>query len=224
MRLASRMPNRKYKVKRWVLAERLCIFWINVHKWRYWVFLEFGYDPHFRNVDQMPIHKNESGSKMYRTISAKNGCKVPIHEGHAATRERMSVSTVTDSNEERILKEKLPGGEVMLKAEGQRKADKLQEYADSLECPFRLSVVTGPSGSYKEEDLLNMQDKWLEHWGPGRQWEGWLGDAYAPGLTNNIQMQCWRRGVPVIHTRRRGFDDYPDQRHGRTQAFPSRIL
>ena len=70
----------------------------------------------------------------------------------------------------------------------------MQKYADSLECPFKLSVVTGPSGSYKEEDLLAMQDKWLEDWGPGRRWEGWLGDAYAPGLSNNIQMQCWGKG------------------------------
>ena len=34
VRLYSRMLNRKFKVKRWLLAERLCIFWINVHKWR----------------------------------------------------------------------------------------------------------------------------------------------------------------------------------------------
>ena len=39
-----------------------------------------------------------------------------------------------------------------------------------------------------------MQDKWLEPWGENRRWEGWLGDAYAPGLTNNIQSQCWSKG------------------------------
>ena len=62
VRLCSRLPNRKYKVKRWIMRERMGIFWINVTKWRYWVFLEFGYDPDFRNLDQMPLHKNESGS------------------------------------------------------------------------------------------------------------------------------------------------------------------
>ena len=41
VRLASRQRLR------YVLAERFCIFWLNVHKWRYWVFLVFGYDPHF---------------------------------------------------------------------------------------------------------------------------------------------------------------------------------
>ena len=192
--MASRLPNRKYKVKRWVLAERLCIYWINTHKWRFWVKLEFGYDPDFRNLDQTPIHKNESGSKLYRTITVKNSFKVPLLEGHAATRERMSVSSVTDSNEDRIKHEQLPGFEVMFKANGHKKADELQTYADSLQCPFRISVVAGPSGSYKEEDLLTMQDKWLEPWGENRRWEGWMGDAYAPGLTNNIQSQCWLKG------------------------------
>jgi len=106
----------------------------------------------------------------------------------------MSVTTVIDSNEDRIRHEQLPGFEVMFKANGKKKAGDLQKYADSLECPFKLSVVTGPSGSYKEEDLLAMQDKWLEDWVPGRRWEAWVGDAYAPGLTNNIPMQCWNKG------------------------------
>ena len=39
-----------------------------------------------------------------------------------------------------------------------------------------------------------MQDLCLEDWSPSRGWEGWLGDAYAPGLTNNIQYQCWSKG------------------------------
>ena len=107
----------------------------------------------------------------------------------------MSLTTVTDSNEHRIMEGKLPGFEIMFKADGRRLERDLQRYAEGLRCPFRLSVVTGPSGSYKEEDLLAMQDLWLEPWVEGkRKWEGWLGDAYAPGLTNNIQMQCWRKG------------------------------
>ena len=82
----------------------------------------------------------------------------------------------------------------------ERKPKKLQAYADSLITPFKFSVVAGPSGSYREQDLLTMQDKWLKPWGPGRQWELWGGDAYAPGLTDNIQRQCWQKGyVSVTH-------------------------
>ena len=96
VRLASRMPNRKYKVARYVLQERLQIFWINIHKWRKWVSLEFGYDPHFRNVDQSPMHRNEAGSKCFKTITMKNSCKIPLIENHAHTRQRMSLSTVSN--------------------------------------------------------------------------------------------------------------------------------
>ena len=93
---------------------------------------------------------------------------------------------MTDSNEHCIKHEQLPGFEIMLTATGIKKPEELQRYADSLECPFKISVVTGPSGSYKEEDLIAMQDKWLENWGPDRRWEAGVGDAYAPGLTDNI--------------------------------------
>ena len=96
---------------------------------------------------------------------------------------------MTDSNEERVKRE-LPGFEIMFKATGHRKEKKLQEYAASLEVPYKLSVVTGPSGSYKEHDLIAMQEKWLEEWRPGGRWEIWLGDAYAAGLTNDVQRQC----------------------------------
>ena len=85
VRLTHRMPNRKYKVRRWVLAERLCIFWLNVHRIRMWILLEFGYDPDFRNVDQSPFHKNEAGSKSYGTVVMRGAPTVPLIEGHAAT-------------------------------------------------------------------------------------------------------------------------------------------
>ena len=122
VRMASRMPNRKWKVARLVLGHRCCIYWINVHMWRYWVFLEFGYDPHFRNLDQSPMHKNEAGSKCYGTIALKNQCTVPLLENHASTRERMSLSTVTDSNEDRINNGHLQGFEIMFKADGKKRS------------------------------------------------------------------------------------------------------
>ena len=74
---------------------------------------------------------------------------------------------MTDSSAERI-SEELPGFELMFKAEGKVKEGKLQAYVASKGLPFKISVVTGPSGSYREHDILNFLDKWLLHWGPGR--------------------------------------------------------
>ena len=86
----------------------------------------------------------------------------------------------------------------MFKAEGKVKEGKLQAYVASKGLPFKVSVVTGPSGSYREHDILNFLEKWLLPWGPGREWEFLALDAYAPGLTDNVQRLCWSRGYICI--------------------------
>ena len=78
---------------------------------------------------------------------------------------------------------------------GKVKEARLQAYVVSKGLPFKVSVVTGPSGSYREHDILNFLEIWLMPWGPGREWEVFLLDAYAPGLTDNVQRLCWSREV-----------------------------
>ena len=198
-RISSRRPNRKFKVPRPVLAERLKIWWVNISRLRKLVILHFGYDPVFRNIDQSPFHGNEAGSAECNTLALKGAPTVPLVENHAATRERWSLNSVTDSSAARVGRQ-LPGFELMFKAQGKVKEAKLQAYVDSKGLPFKVSVVTGPSGSYKEHDILDFLDKWLEPWGPGRQWEFIALDAYAPGLTHNVQRLCWSRGyINVTH-------------------------
>ncbi|CAK0856984.1 unnamed protein product, partial [Prorocentrum cordatum] len=107
-RISSRKPNRKFKVPRVVLAERLSLSWVIVSRLRKMVMLHHGYDPEMRNVDQSPFHMNEG--------------------------------------------------------------------------------------------LSDCLEKWLLPWGPGRRWELFLLDAYAPGLTDNAQRLCWARGyICVTH-------------------------
>ena len=74
----------------------------------------------------------------------------------------------------------------------------MQNHVDNLQVPFKVSVVTGPSGSYREEDILLFLEKWCELWHAGRQWEFILLDAYAPGLTDNVQRFCWNRGYVLV--------------------------
>ena len=86
----------------------------------------------------------------------------------------------------------------MFKATGNIKSKRLQEHVDILGAKFKISVVTGPSGSYREEDILRLLAKWCEPWSGTRKWEFILLDAYAPGLTNNVQRLCWNRGYIVV--------------------------
>ena len=197
-RISQRRPNRKFKVPREVLKQRLKIFWLMLAVIRTIIDYHHGYDPKMRNIDQSPFHRNEAGSAEYNTLALKGAPTVPLIEDHAATRERWSLNSVTDSCAERV-RDELPGFEAMFKFEhrGKKQAE-LQDYVDSLNLPFKVSVVTGPSGSYKEEDIIAFLEKWLLPWGPGRKWEIMLMDAYAPGLTDNVQRCCWCRGYICI--------------------------
>ena len=60
-RLSSRVPNRKFKVPRVVLAERLRLFLVALFCIRMFILCKFGYDPVMRNIDQSPFHDNEAG-------------------------------------------------------------------------------------------------------------------------------------------------------------------
>ena len=142
-----------------------------------------------RNLDQSPFHMNEAGSQVVGTIAMKGAPIIPLLENHGSTRERWSLNSMTDSNKERINSGTLPGFEVMFKARGNIKAQRLQDHVALLGVPFKASVVTGPSGSYREEDILAFLEKWCEPWYKGREYEFIL-DAYAPGLTDNVQRLC----------------------------------
>ena len=68
----------------------------------------------------------------------------------------------------------------MFKAEGKQKRDKLRMYVASKNLPFKVSVVTGPSGSYREADILAFLEKWCEPWverATKRQWDMFLLDG-----------------------------------------------
>lgn len=198
-RISSRIPNRKFKVPRYVLAERLEIFWISVAKVRKLISLKWGYDPDCRNIDQSPFHANEAGSKACNTLALKGAPTVPLIENHAATRERWSLNSVTFSSTEKI-RRRLPGFELMFLAQGHVLEGRLQMYVFNKALPFKVTVVTGPKGSYREEHILNFLEAHLERWGPGRRWELIFLDAYAPGLTDNVQRCCWIRGyIEITH-------------------------
>ena len=79
-RLTQRQPNRKWKVSRPVLMERLKIFWRMIYKLRKLVQLAKGYDPKMRNFDQSPFHLNEAGSQVTGSITMKGTPIIPLLE------------------------------------------------------------------------------------------------------------------------------------------------
>ena len=72
---------------------------------------------------------------------------MPLLEKHAPTRQRYSLTSVTHSDEDAIRRE-LPGFEMMFKAEKEKKVfQDLNAFVVNLNLDFRVSVVTGNSGS-----------------------------------------------------------------------------
>ena len=71
--LSLRAPNRKFKVPRWVLEERMVIWWENLIRVRQLCILHHSHDPDAENFDQSPYHRNESGNYAPKSLNREFG-------------------------------------------------------------------------------------------------------------------------------------------------------
>ena len=192
-----RKPNRRCQVPRPVLQERLRVMWCNIIRVRRLAVLLLGYDPAVDNVDQSPFHMSEAGSKCAGSLCLRGCGVVPLNEIHSATRERWTVNTMVRSDFE--AGNSLPPLEVMFKADAERLRVQLQQHIPTW-APW-LTVVTSPSGSYQECDLLDYLEQVFPlpvH--PRQRWRILLLDAYKPHMTDRVRRCAWLRQVVVcIH-------------------------
>jgi hypothetical protein len=91
--VSLRLPNRRWKVPLHVLQERVECTWLNLIRVRRLCQLVFGYDPEIEGFDQKPMHFNESGSRMKKTLAWAGQSDVPLKECVAQTRERWTMNT-----------------------------------------------------------------------------------------------------------------------------------
>ena len=198
--VSLRAPNRKYKVPKQVLAERLRLWWITLFRLRALCMVLLGYDPEMENWDQSPFHNNETGAQNVGTIAFKGAREVPLIEAHADTRARWTGNFVTWSNKERIVEEGPPYAEYCFKADGEHLVLKLREHIRSRGYGPWVTVITSPKGSYREADVLGFLDSHLPKMEKGRRWRIIMADDYAAHKSDNVWRLCWERGyVLVIH-------------------------
>ena len=198
--LTMRMPNRKYKVPKYVLEERMRLWWITLFRIRALCVAVNGYDPEMENWDQSPFHNNETGAQNVSTLAFKGAPEVPLIEGHTDTRKRWTGNFVTWSNKARILEEGPPYAEYCFKAEGDRLVLKLREHIRSRGYGPWVTVITSPKGSYRESDVLSFLDTHLPKFEHERRWRIIMGDDFAAHKADNVFRLCWSRGyVLVIH-------------------------
>ena len=201
--VSMRAPNRKYKVPKWLLEERLVIWWLNLARVRTLCQECHKYDPEMENWDQSPFHRNEVGSQNAKTLAIEGSIEVPLIEGHADTRSRWTANLTTFSNKERILRGELPYSEFMFKADGEVLQGRLKEHLRSCGRPLYFSAATSEKGSYREEDILIFLDHHLPKLPQDpqlRQWRIIIADDFGPHKTDNVFRLCWGRWyVLLIH-------------------------
>jgi hypothetical protein len=192
-----RKPNRKYKVSKQIMAERLEIGWCNVARVRALCLAIHGHDPELENWDQSPFHNNESGSQNISTLAVAGGV-VPLIEGHADTRARWTANFTTFSNKARLVAYGPPYCEFCFKADGERTELRLREYIRSRGYGPWVSVITSTKGSYRNHDVLNFLDRHLPDVSQSGQWRIIMADDFAAHTTMSVFNLCWQRGYVFI--------------------------
>ncbi len=191
--LSMRKANRKYKVPKAVMEERLEIGWCNGARVRALCFAVHGYDPEMENWDQSPFHANESGSANVPTLAVAGGI-VPLVEGHAATRQRWTANLTTFSNKKRLATEGPPYCEFVFKATGDILQLRLREHIRSCGYGPWVSVATSDKGSYKTPDILNFLETHLPSMSGSRRWRIIWADDFSAHLSPQVFRLCWSRG------------------------------
>ena len=99
---------------------------------------------------------NEAGSQNCGTLSLRGCGVVPLNELHSATRTRWTANTLVRSDF--VPEQAPPPLELMFKnATDGPMRDRLQEHIPAW-APW-LSVVTSPSGTYSEVELLEYMER-----------------------------------------------------------------
>ena len=162
--------------------------WCNVIRVRALAQATLARDLDIEGIDQKGIHKNEVGSKNGKTLAFEGSREVPLKENVAATRDRLSIMTLVRSREQPYWDIPL---EIMFKSTA-KTPDKVRLF-QGIEMPtdMKLTLVTAPKGSYREEHVLGYLYSWLEPWSPQREAaKDYRGPSWAAAPVKFIQCGC----------------------------------
>ena len=182
--VSLRKPNKHYTLSKDDLCVRIKDYLKNVWTVRNFFLKKFGVDPPVINGDQMPLHRDESGSQ--KTMSFKN-LDAYVKENYSLTRERATVYTQVSSDPTMNL---IP--EFIFKGKGTR---------TKLNAPDGVKVQWSDSGSYRLEHMLNTIGNL-----PNRNnnpfskkdWAIYVLDNYAVHLMPEIRKALWARGYVLV--------------------------
>ena len=202
-RIVLRQPNRRYKVSR-ALGDARCVAeWTNVIKIRRLAEIDLKDDLSTRmmQVDEKPIHMNESGSKAVKTLEFEGAPSVALRTNHSASRERVTIMTCAVSSTVLAMAARKPPIAACIKAESaaRAKAVILPAYTN-----FSLDWTT--SGSYDRVHFLSYLTCWLGKWTEARaaanDYRILFLDVAACHMGKEIEAYCWECGYVLVSRRR----------------------
>ena len=197
--LSMRAPNRRFKLPRLILEERLRIWWITLAMLRVLALECLGYDLEMENFDQSPFHNNEVGAQNKSTLAVAGLNAVPLIEGRHDCLARWTANLTTWSDVERIEKEGPPYSELMFKGSPDgRMVLQLREHLRSRGYGPWLTVACQEKGSYRESDVLNFLERHLPPLVGGRKWRIMMADDYGPHKSEAVFDLCWSRGYVMV--------------------------
>ena len=163
--ITTRRPNMRYKCSRSKLKARLRAMWLNNIRVRRLAYLATGSELSDRiwSCDEKPLHFNESGSKMCRTLEIAGAPAVRLKENHAATRERASLMTTTTSDPMVSARPGLVPMELLFRAKTSRRTDGLWVPPD-----LKVTIQYAEKGSYRLHNMLVFLERILEPMTPDR--------------------------------------------------------
>ena len=199
--VSLRLPNRRWKVTRRVLLERLQITWLNIFRVRKLCWLCFGYDPEIEGFDQKPMHFNESGSRMRHTLAWKGCLDVQLKECVSQTRERWTLNTHVlaspRADDEFPPLEALFKGGPRVAASARAALARLRDEGEYGPLTW-MSVAVGPRGSYRQEHVQQYLQRHLPMKTPGRAWRILLCDVYSAHKDDTIAVAAANRGYVLV--------------------------
>ena len=197
--LCMRIPNRRYKIPKWILQERLRIWWITLARLRALALKCLGYDLEMENFDQSPFHNNEIGAQNKPILAVAGLSSVPLIEGRHDCLQRWTGNFTTWSDVDRIEREGPPYCELMFKAAPEGRVTlQLREHLRSCGYGSWITVVCQEKGSYRETDVLNFLEKHLPPLTDGRKWRIMMADDYGPHKSDAVSDLCWSRGYVMV--------------------------
>ena len=149
-------------------------------------------------VDEKPIHVNESASKAVKTLEHEGAPFVALPTNHSASRDRLTLMTCGVSSEMLAGDSRCPPIAACIKATSLDRADaiRLPEHTN-----FSIDWTT--SGPYDRIHFLSYRECWLSKWSDDRalanDYRLLFVDVAACHLGPEIEEYCWSCGYVLVY-------------------------